>query len=94
MQTSNITAAARGTGGGYASFTLSIPTSNLQATMTDLSRLHFAAVESRTDSSQNVSHQYNSDQRQLADAMALRASLLKQLQTAYTQRPSTASRHS
>ncbi len=85
VQSSHITAAARGTGGGYASFSLSIPTSNLQATMTELSRLHFAAVQSRTDSSQNVSHQYNQDQRQLSDAKALRASLLKQLQTAYTQ---------
>ena len=85
VQSSHITAAARGLGGGYASFSLSVPTSNLQATMTDLSRLHFAAVQSRTDSSQNVSHQYNYDQRQLTDAMALRTSLLKQLQTAYTQ---------
>jgi hypothetical protein len=85
VQSSHITAAARGTGGGYASFSLSIPTGNLQTTMTDLSRLHFAAVQSRTDSSQNVSHQYNSDQRRLSDAQALRSSLLKQLQTAYTQ---------
>jgi hypothetical protein len=85
VQSSHITAAARGTGGGYASFSLSIPTGNLQTTMTELSRLHFAAVQSRTDSSQNVSHQYNSDQRRLSDAQALRTSLLKQLQTAYTQ---------
>ena len=84
VSSSHITAATRGSGGGYASFTLSVPTSNLQATMTDLSRLHFAAVESRTDSSQNVSHQYNSDQRQLADAKALRTSLLKQLGSAVT----------
>jgi hypothetical protein len=85
VQSSHVTAATRGSGGSYASFSLSVPTSNLQATMTDLSRLHFASVESRTDSSQNVSHQYNSDQRRLADAKALRTSLLKQLQTAYTQ---------
>jgi hypothetical protein len=81
---SHITAATSGSGGGYASFSLSVPTSNLQATMTALSRLHFAAVQSRTDSSQNVSHQYNSDQRQLADAKALRSSLLKQLASAVT----------
>jgi hypothetical protein len=81
---SHITAATRGSGGGYASFSLSVPTGNLQATMTALSRLHFAAVQSRTDSSQNVSHQYNSDQRQLADARALRSSLLKQLASAVT----------
>ena len=84
VQSSHITAASRGEGGGYASFSLSIPTSNLQATMTALSRLHFAAVQSRTDNSQNVSHQYNSDQRQLADAKALRTSLLKQLANAVT----------
>ncbi|MDE3133056.1 MAG: DUF4349 domain-containing protein, partial [Acidobacteriota bacterium] len=82
---SHITSATRSSGGGYASFSLSVPTSNLQDTMTQLSRLHYAAVVSRDDSSQNVSHQYNSDQRQLSDARALRASLLKQLQTAYTQ---------
>lgn len=84
VQSSHVTAATRGSGGGYASFSLSVPTSNLQATMTDLSRLHFASVQSRTDSSQNVSHQYNSDQRQLADAKALRTSLLKQLASAVT----------
>ena len=84
VQSSHITAATRGTGGGYASFSLSVPTSNLQATMTDLSRLHFASVQSRTDSSQNVSHQYNDDQRRLADARALRTSLLKQLASAVT----------
>jgi hypothetical protein len=84
VQSSHITAATSGSGGGYASFMLSVPTSNLQATMTDLSRLHFAAVQSRTDSSQNVSHQYSSDQRQLNDARALRTSLLKQLAAAVT----------
>ncbi|HET9093754.1 MAG TPA: DUF4349 domain-containing protein [Solirubrobacteraceae bacterium] len=82
---SHITAATSESGGGYASFSLSVPTSNLQATMTDLSRLHDASVQSRTDASQNVSHQYAADQRHLADAKALRVSLLKQLQVAYTQ---------
>jgi hypothetical protein len=82
---SHITSATSNSGGGYASFSLSIPTSSLQDAMTQLSRLRYAAVTSRTDASQNVSHQYNADQRQLADARALRTSLLKQLQTAYTQ---------
>ena len=50
--------------------------------MTQLSRLHFAAVSSRTDASQNVGGQYSRDQNQLHDAQALRTSLLKQLQTA------------
>lgn len=85
VKSSHITSATRGSGGGYASFSLSIPTSHLQDAMTQLSRLHYATVASRTDASQNVSHQYSSDQRRLADARALRSSLLKQLQTAYTE---------
>ena len=82
---SHIATATNDSGGGYASFSLSIPTSNLQDAITQLARLHYAALASSIDNSQNVSHQYNTDQRQLADAKALRASLLKQLQTAYTQ---------
>jgi Domain of unknown function (DUF4349) len=82
---SHITTATTNSGGGYAAFSLSIPTGNLQDAMTQLSRLHYAALSSSTDGSQNVSNQYNNDQRQLADARALRTSLLKQLQTAYTQ---------
>jgi Domain of unknown function (DUF4349) len=82
---SKITAATRSSGGGYAYFTLSIPTDNLQAAMTQLSRLRYAAVSSRTDASQNVGGQYARDQRQLHDAQALRVSLLKQLQTADSQ---------
>ncbi len=82
---SHITSATTNSGGGYATFSLSLPTSNLQTAMTQLSQLHFAALASSTAGSQNVSNQYNSDRRQLADATALRTSLLKQLQTAYTQ---------
>lgn len=85
VQNSHITAATTSSGGGYAYFSLSFPTGNLQDALTQLSRLHFASVSSRTDGSQNVSNQYNNDQRQLNDAQALRSSLLKQLQTAYTQ---------
>jgi hypothetical protein len=82
---SHITTATRGSGGGYASFSLSIPTGNLQDAMTQLSRLHYVAVVSSDNSSQNVSRQYNSDQRQLSDAEALRTSLLKQLAAATTE---------
>ena len=85
VQSSHITAATASSGGGYAYFSLTIPTSNLQDAMTQLSRLRYATVSARTDASQNVSNQYGNDQRQLADAQALRTSLLKQLQTAYTQ---------
>jgi hypothetical protein len=82
---SHITTATRSSGGGYASFSLSIPTGSLQNAMTDLSRLHDVGVVSSNNSSQNVSHQYNSDQRQLSDAQALRTSLLKQLAGATTE---------
>jgi hypothetical protein len=82
---SRVTAATRNSGGGYAFFTLSIPTSNLQEAMTQLSRLRYAAVSSRTDASQDVGGQYSRDQRQLRDAQALRVSLLKQLQIADSQ---------
>ena len=82
---SHITTATQSSGGGYASFSLSIPTGSLQNAMTELSRLHFVGVVSSDNSSQNVSHQYNSDQRQLSDAQALRTSLLKQLAAATTE---------
>jgi hypothetical protein len=81
---SHITTATRSSGGGYASFSLSIPTGSLQNAMTELSRLHYVAVVSSDNASQNVSNQYNSDQRQLNDAKALRTSLLKQLAAATT----------
>jgi hypothetical protein len=72
-------------GGGYAQFELSVPSAALQDTMTALSRLRFASVASRTDNVQDVNGQYLSDQRTLADARALRTSLLKQLAAATTQ---------
>jgi hypothetical protein len=46
--------------------------------------LQYAHVVSRTDATQDVNSQFLSDQRQLADARALRTSLLKQLGTAFT----------
>lgn len=82
---SQITTATSSNGGSYASFTLSIPVGNLQAGMTRLSQLAHTSVTSRTDSSRNVSDQYASDKRRIADAQALRTSLLKQLQAATTE---------
>ena len=75
------------TGGqdGYASFQLSIPSANLAATMTELSQLRYANVASRTDQTQDVNNQYDADVRALADAKALRTSLLKQLAGTVTQ---------
>lgn len=76
---------ATGGSDGYAEFQLSVPTANLAATMTALSQLRYATVTSRTDSSQDVNDQYLSDQGKLADARALRTSLLKQLAAATTE---------
>jgi uncharacterized protein DUF4349 len=70
---------------GFANFSLRIPTGNLQATMTQLSELRYAHVVSRTDATEDVTNQYNSDQQALATALALRTALLKQLANAQSQ---------
>jgi hypothetical protein len=86
VESSQITAASNSSdGGSFATFSLRVPTGNLQAAMTHLSALRFASVASRTDGTQNVNGQYQADQRHIADQQALRAALLKQLQTADTQ---------
>jgi hypothetical protein len=74
------------TGGsdGSAFMQLSVPSSALGQTMTKLSQLDHAHVASRTDNSQDVNNQYVRVKRQLADAQALRTSLLKQLANAVT----------
>jgi len=74
------------TGGptGYADFQLSIPSGSLALTMSRLSSLNYAQVVSRTDTSQDITDQYGAAQRALADARALRTSLLKQLANAAT----------
>jgi hypothetical protein len=69
---------------GYATFQLSVPSSNLSATMSALSRLQGANVVSRTDASQDITGQVGGAGRRLADARALRRSLLKQLAAATT----------
>ena len=69
----------------YAQFQLSVPSANLARAMASLSTLHFAHVSSRTDTTQDVNDQYQRDVRVLADARALRTSLLKQLANATTQ---------
>jgi uncharacterized membrane protein (Fun14 family) len=75
------------TGGpdGYAEFQLSVPSSNLAQTMSQLSRLKYASVVSRTDTTQDINNQFVSANHRLADAQALRTSLLKQLANAVTQ---------
>lgn len=79
--------AVTATGGqdGSAQFQLSVPSSALSATMFALSRLRYAAVASRTDTTQDVSGQVAGAGHRLADARALRTSLLVQLSNATTQ---------
>lgn len=81
VRSSNVTSGF----GGLATFELNVPSSNLTATMTQLSRLRYAAVSSRTDSTQDVNSRYISAGRQLGDDRALRTALLKQLSGATTQ---------
>jgi len=86
VKNSQVTQAAGGSNGGsYATFSLSIPTANLQQAITRMSSLQYATVSSRTDGTQNVGGQYAADQRHIADQKAVRTALLRQLQTAYTQ---------
>jgi hypothetical protein len=79
------TVTASGGPGGYAQFQLSIPSGSLPQTMASLSSLRYARVSSRTDTTQDVNDQYQADVQRLADARALRSSLLKQLENAVTQ---------
>lgn len=81
VQSSTVTAGA----GGYAQFQLSVPSGSLAQSMVALSSLPYAHVASRTDTTQDVNAQYVSDQSRLADARALRTSLLRQLALATTQ---------
>ena len=69
---------------GNANFQLSVPSAALGQTLTRLSTLNYAQVVSRTDSSQDITGQYGAATRSLADARALRTSLLKQLANAVT----------
>jgi hypothetical protein len=69
---------------GSANFQLSVPSGSLAQTMSQLSSLTYAQVVSRTDSSQDITDQYGAATRALADARALRTSLLKQLAAATT----------
>jgi hypothetical protein len=82
VNNSNVTA-TRGSD-GYATFQLSVPSASLSETMSALSRLQGARVVSRTDASQDITGQVGGSGRRLADARALRRSLLKQLAGATT----------
>lgn len=68
----------------YAQFQLSIPSGNLTVTLNQLSRLQYAHVASRSDSTQDINHAFVSARSTLTEQQALRTSLLKQLAAAYT----------
>jgi hypothetical protein len=78
---SNVTS---GGGNGGASFQLSVPSANLAATLTSLSELRGAHVMSRTDNTNDITGQVGGAGQKLAEARALRRSLLKQLANATT----------
>jgi hypothetical protein len=81
----NSTVTASNHSSGYAQFQLGVPSENLQQAMSALSRLRGASVASRTDTSQDITGQVGGAGRRLADARALRTSLLRQLANATTQ---------
>ena len=78
------TVTATGGSDGYADFQLSVPSSALSQTMTELSRLRGANVVSRTDATQDINGQFVDTSHRLADARALRTALLQQLAAATT----------
>jgi hypothetical protein len=69
---------------GNAFFQLSVPSSNLAATLAALSELKGAHVVSRTDNTNDITGQVGGAGQKLAEARALRRSLLKQLANATT----------
>jgi hypothetical protein len=78
------TVTAGGGADGGATFQLSVPSANLPAALTDLSRLRGAHVVSRTDQTNDITGQVGGAGQKLAEARALRRSLLKQLANATT----------
>ena len=69
---------------GNAFFQLSVPSSNRAATLAALSELKGAHVVSRTDNTNDITGQVGGAGQKLAEARALRRSLLKQLANATT----------
>jgi hypothetical protein len=69
---------------GNAFFQLSVPSSNLAATLAALSDLKGAHVVSRTDNTNDITGQVGGAGQKLGEARALRRSLLKQLADATT----------
>jgi hypothetical protein len=77
VESSHVT--ATGSADGLALFQLTVPSTDLQATVAQLSRLRQAHVISRTDDTSDITGQVGGAGRRLADARALRRSLLARL---------------
>jgi Domain of unknown function (DUF4349) len=82
VQSSNVT--ATGDPSANAEFQLSVPSANLAPTLNALSSLHGANVVSRSDATNDITGQIGGAGQRLAEARALRSSLLKQLAAATT----------
>jgi Domain of unknown function (DUF4349) len=79
---SNVSSSADG---GEAHFALRIPAAELQATLAALSRLPDAQVLARTDDAVDINQAYVSVRRQLANARAERAGVVRALRAADTE---------
>ncbi len=66
----------------HASFTLAVPTGRLGALIATLST--FASVRALNQNTNDITNSYNAEQARLADNIATRAALLKQIATAAT----------
>jgi hypothetical protein len=86
---SSVTTGRGGSTGG--SFVLRVPTGQVQSTLSDLSGL--ADVRSRTQNADDITQPYNAVAGQLAEARALRHSLLERLAKATTDTEVQALRH-
>jgi Domain of unknown function (DUF4349) len=82
VQSSNVT--ATGNPNANAEFQLSVPSGNLAPTLNALSSLRGANVVSRSDATTDITGQIGGAGQRLAEARALRRSLLKQLAAATT----------
>jgi Domain of unknown function (DUF4349) len=81
VESSNVTSTSTY---GNAQFSLSVPSANLSRTLNALSHLHGANVVSRSDATQDITGRVGSAGNRLAEARALRTSLLRQLAAATT----------
>jgi uncharacterized membrane protein (Fun14 family) len=82
VQSSNVT--TTGNPDANAEFQLSVPSANLAPTLNALSSLHGANVVSRSDGTTDITGRIGGAGQRLAEARALRRSLLRQLAAATT----------